>query len=74
MFYRSLVTYGDLRIQYPNAVNLIDHLPGSNGRCFKPEAQLLIEKFLSLKNFANSLMFIFHVKQDTDAKCQFEVC
>ena len=41
----------DLRKQYPDAFELIIFLPSwSLGFCFKPEAHLLIEKFLSLKN------------------------
>jgi len=65
----NLVTRHDLQSQYPNARDLIWNLPASSTRCFKPEAQLLIEKFLSLKH-ENSLQFVVNVEQHTDAKYQ----
>ena len=50
LFFCSLVTKEDLRSQYPDAEDLIDYLPAASWTgCFKPEAHLLIEKFLSLK-------------------------
>ena len=40
-----------MRNQYPDASAIIKFLPASmSDECFKPEAHLLIEKFLSLKN------------------------
>jgi hypothetical protein len=51
-------------IQYPNIGNLIDSLPAGRlgvGRIrtyFKPEAHLLIEKFLSLKEESSRDLFI----------------
>ncbi|KAF8816054.1 hypothetical protein BYT27DRAFT_6474446 [Phlegmacium glaucopus] len=63
----NLITVHDLQIIYQNALDLIYHLPASSSQCFKPEAQLLIQKFLSLKH-ENSLKFINNVEQHTRAK------
>lgn len=71
MIFCSFVTSDELRIQYPYAGLLIDHLPsvpwlGWLG-CFRPEAHLLIEKFLSLKA-EKSTDFIENVEQHTKAR------
>ena len=67
-FFGSLVTKNDLRIQYPNAGALTDNLPatlGSPEECFKPEAHLLIEKFLSLKKEKSRDLYISNMKEHT---------
>ena len=64
----SLVTKDDLLDQYPNAGNLIDVLPAlSTAGCkfFKPEAHLLIEKFLSLKKESSRSSFIANMVNHT---------
>ena len=48
-FLSRLVTKAHLRNQYPNASALINNLPASLKVCFKAEAHVIIEKFLSLK-------------------------
>ena len=50
-FYCSLITNANLFKQYPKAHHIINCLPASDlaGACYKPEAHLLIKKFLSLK-------------------------
>ncbi|KAF8809981.1 hypothetical protein BYT27DRAFT_7187317 [Phlegmacium glaucopus] len=62
----NLLTFLELRDQYQTAWDLIDHLPTSSFRYFRPEAELLIQKFLSLKK-ENELQFIDNVKQHTRA-------
>jgi hypothetical protein len=52
-----------LRNQYPNAGDLIDNLPASATyaslqECFKPEAYLFIEKFLSLEKEDSRKIYI----------------
>lgn len=63
----SLVTIHALRDRYQSAWDLISQLPVTWAYCFKPEAQLLIEKFLSL-NSENSAKFILNLQQHTNAK------
>jgi hypothetical protein len=60
----------DLRKQYPKAKTLIYKLPASlvDGRCFKPEAHLFIEKFLSLKKESSRNLFIANVEDHTKDK------
>jgi hypothetical protein len=55
-------------MQYPNAHGLIINLPASvmDSSCFKPEAHLLIEKFLSLKKENSRNLFIANVKDCTE--------
>ena len=66
--YFSLVTLGDLLIQYPNA-DLIDALPAWRSyKCFKPEAHLMIEKFLSLKKESSRDIFIANMTEHTRAR------
>ena len=66
--YFSLVTLGDLLIQYPNA-DLIDALPAWRSyKCFKPEAHLMIEKFLSLKKESSRNIFIANMTEHTRAR------
>ena len=48
--------------QYPDAGALIYCLPAS---CFKPEAHLLIERFLSLKKGKSRDIFISNMKDHT---------
>ena len=71
-FFRSLVTKSDLLIQYPNAGRLIDNLPAwlawRTRKCFKPEAHLLIEKFLSLKKGRSRDIFIANMMEHTRAR------
>jgi hypothetical protein len=60
---KNLVTKDNLRKQYPNASDLINNLPASASltswdECFKPEAHLLIEKFLSLKKEVSRKFYI----------------
>ena len=62
----SLVTKDELLDQYPNASDLIDKLPASVSEgCFKPEAHLLIEKFLSLKKDNSRDSYISNVMDHT---------
>ena len=63
----SLVTLHTLQNRYQSAWDLISQLPASLAYCFKPDAQLLIEKFLSL-NSENSAKFILNLQQHTNAK------
>ncbi|KAF8815257.1 hypothetical protein BYT27DRAFT_7129162 [Phlegmacium glaucopus] len=63
----NLITIHDLQNQYQNAWDLICHLPASSLQCFKPEAQLIIQRFLSLKT-ENSLKYIDNVKKHSRAK------
>jgi len=65
----NLVTLKDLRVQYPDALDLIVHLPSSWGVCFKPEAKLMIEKFSSLKK-ENSTQFIANMREHTRVRYQ----
>ncbi|KAF8812938.1 hypothetical protein BYT27DRAFT_6399850 [Phlegmacium glaucopus] len=69
MICRSLITINELWNQYPNAWNLIYSLPAvcRSSQCFKPEAELLIQKFLSLKG-ENALKFIDNVEEHSRAK------
>jgi hypothetical protein len=65
-FFRSFVTKDNLRNLYPNARNLIDNLPASSfSNCFKPEAHLLIEKFLSLKKENSRDLYISNMMDHT---------
>ena len=48
--------------QYPNAGDLIEGLPASFEKCFKPEVHLLIEKYLSLKKEISRERFIDNVE------------
>jgi hypothetical protein len=72
IFFRSIVTMNDLRIQYPNKElrHLIYALPSysTSIKYFKPEAHLLIEKFLSLKKESSRALFIGNMMQHTRAR------
>ena len=62
----SLVAKDELRNLYPNASDLIDNLPASSQEgCFKPEAHLLIEKFLSLKKENSRDFYISNMMNHT---------
>ena len=65
ILFGSLVTKDVLRKQYPNAGDLIACLPASWAWCSKPEACLLIEKFLSLKKENSRNFFIANMAQHT---------
>ena len=55
-------------IQYPNAKNIIESLPtfwSIGFKCFKPEAHLLIKKFLSLKKETSRDLFIANMIEHT---------
>jgi hypothetical protein len=53
--------------QYPNADVLVNKLPASlmDSKCFKPEAHLFIEKFLSLKKESSRNLFVANVEDHT---------
>ena len=71
IFFCSLVTKGDLLKQYPNARNLISKLPAflaAGRKCFKPEAHLLIKKFLSLKKESSRRHFIASMADHTKVR------
>ena len=68
LFFCSLVSKDDLRNQYPNAGGLIACLPASWVWCFKPEAHLLIEKFLSLEKETSRKSFIANMAQHSRAR------
>ena len=57
----------DLQRQYPDASELlIEKLPASPyGECFRPEAQLLIEKYLSLKTEKSRNLYIANMIDHT---------
>lgn len=68
MIFRSLVSTRDLTIRYPNGWELISSLPTSQAQCFRPEAELLLQKFFSLKS-ENISQFIANVlKKARDAE------
>ena len=75
-FFRSLVTLNTLRVRYPDAQNIILYLPNSGvwncSLCFKPEAKLMIEKFLSLKK-ENSTQFIANMREHVKARHRQQV-
>ena len=67
----SLVDKRDLLNQYPNADDLIKKLPASSSagcKCFKPEAHLLIKKFLSLQTENSRFLYIANLVQHTRAR------
>ncbi|KAF8812936.1 hypothetical protein BYT27DRAFT_7182172 [Phlegmacium glaucopus] len=68
----NLITMNELQNQYPIAFNLIYHLPASSSRCFKPEAELLIQEFLSVK-MGETPRFIDNVERHTKARCRDEI-
>ncbi|KAF8812933.1 hypothetical protein BYT27DRAFT_7182170 [Phlegmacium glaucopus] len=65
----NLITLNELQNEYPVAWKIIYCLPGYFGSspCFKPEADLIIQKFLSLK-YENAVKFINNVEEHTRAK------
>ena len=63
-FFCSLVTMFDLWTQYPDAGPIINCLLSGSSGCFKPEAHLLIKKYLSLEK-ENTRGFIANVQQNT---------
>ena len=66
----SLISPLALISRYPDAQDIIGYFPTSQYRCFKPEAQLLIKKFFSLrvKNPLRVGPFIANVKAYTRAR------
>ena len=68
-FFCSLITNANLFKQYPKARHKINCLPASDlaGACYKPEAHLLIKKFLSLKK-ENKQNFIDNMIQHTEVR------
>ena len=55
-------------IRYPNAGDIIKKLPASSSagcKCFKPEAHLVIEMFLSLKTENSRFYFTANMVQHT---------
>ena len=71
VFFCSLVDKRDLLIQYPNAGDIIKKLPASSSagcKCFKPEAHLVIEKFLSLKTENSRFHFTANMVHHTRAR------
>jgi len=66
----NLVTKVALKKKYPKARRLIMELPASleEGKCFKPEALLLIEKFLSLKQENSRDLFIANTVELTSLR------
>ena len=73
IFFCSLVTKDELLNQYPDATHLIDYLPASWNGCFKPEAHLLIEKFLSLKKKNSRDIFVDNMIDHTSARRQVSI-
>ena len=74
-FFCSFVTKDELWNLYPNAGNLIDSLPASlqegvfkQDACYKPEAHLLIEKFLSLKKEKSRDFYISNMRKHTSIR------
>lgn len=59
--FTSLVYTRDLLTRHPNALELINSLPASQGQCFKPEAELVLQKYNSLKT-ENRRQFTANVK------------
>jgi len=65
----NVVTKDFLLNQYPNAKDLIVTLPASwSYKYFKPEADILINKFLSLKERSSRDLFIANMVQHTRAR------
>lgn len=59
--HNSFVSIHDLSIRHPNALELINIFPLAQGQCFRPEAELLLQKYFSLKT-ENHGQFIANVK------------
>jgi hypothetical protein len=71
----NLITKNDLLKQYPNADGLINELPASSmdDKCFKPEAHLLIDKFLSLKKENSRNLFIANMEVHTKGRYRLRI-
>ena len=69
--FRSLITRSDLQDQYPKTP-IIVALPTwqiwTSRQCFKPEAHLLIEKYLSLKKESSRDTYMANMVQFTRAR------